>query len=359
MTNPDYSQWSLNELHSGLEDIDVDTQPQHMQEIQTQIRVKTRALEREKTQTKHRSITLNRVKAFSFDLIFTYGPYLVINTLFVYPKNSAWLDVFGLIFFVSYFLFFEGFLTKPSPGKRLFRLKLVNSAGLPPKFTSILLRMAIITMLISALQWPNVLPQLLDLIINALLYSAVLYSIYLASFSSDKHILLDIVSKTWVCHAIDDQSPEDTVDGISQSRTTIRHHGTIMAGLFCVMLLGIFSLGNMLNTQQQTQTSAQSIDQHLENIIGDQLNIKSKITVNDIAISRFSSQAPNKESYNELQVIVQISLWDWNKTNQQKIVEMVMDALTVTPDYYKSGSIELKTSWGIMDQSQTTYLDMP
>jgi uncharacterized RDD family membrane protein YckC len=240
MDNPDHSKWSLNALNSWLENHDDDTQPQLKQEIQTQIRIKTRALERDKEKAEYRSITKYRSMAFSFDLIFAYGPYLLCNALLVYPGSSLLLDVFGLVFFVSYFIFFEGYLAKPSPGKRLFRLTLVDNAGLPPKFTSILLRTAIMVVLFSIVEWPYILPELLDLVIRVLLYSALIYSTYLALFSTDKLQLVDVLSKTSVCHAIDNQSPEDIIAGINRNKTPMHHHGIIVAGLFCALLLFLF-----------------------------------------------------------------------------------------------------------------------
>ena len=367
MTMPDYSQWSVAELIRGLKNLDGELYPERKQEMARQITLK-QDRSSPSYEADHRSVT-TRFKAFLFDLIFAFGPYLIVDQVIAYPFDTQYLDLMAMLWFFGYFALFEVFLKKPSPGKQLLNLTVSTTDEQTNPMGSMLLRTAIVTVLFMYSQISDmllsVLPPYVDNGVVSLLFCVWLYTLYLAVFSPDRTMVHDILSNTLV---------EDK-NNTEQSPPATWHHARIFAGCSVAYLIySLFYVDVLLDqidheipqTIEQTSTDEQPdtdtnaapevpIDVYLQNKITEQLNIRNTVTF----VQRKAWSLGKEGTTLSLNFTVWMPLMAWNDSNNKKILDILLAELKITPGYYDEGSITLMTGTSPLTLKQSVELNMP
>ncbi len=348
---PDYSNYSLEELYEAYRSIDKERYKDRALTILKEI--KKRESENPLQETNPQSqkkLWLERAKAFLLDYLLFITIWIVIDNLIFIPVPHFLISLLSVILFCAYFALTEG--RNPlniSPGKRIMNLQIISHDGAPPSQKTVIFRAAIIAALL-VFDWETLfsslpVPGIIMILAATIPIGFIFYNIWLAIKSPAGRMLQDYLTKTEVVF-----SPATARNPINAPETAEKNYQRtpdkdIGFAIIIITILAFTLFTDSISSAAGTgsiwdfpDSSTQTINTTLENTVVNELNLRTRIEVTTHLTKRFSTGSKSGAE-KTLEVSIWIPATHFQQSTRERIMNSVLENITVTPGFYDAGTV--------------------
>ncbi len=346
---PDYTKYSLYDLHDAYAHINKETYPERSLILEKEISIREQEPKPEPREITSKIIAWRRTSAFFIDAFIIWSLWSILDNLIIIPV-PRWFGTVSLSFiFCAYFILSEGMgRIRASPGMRFEGLTLTSFKGSDPTLKSVVIRTMVLASMLT-LDWADLIsfmtiPAYVATMLGIVPAGVVLYNSAVMIYTPERLMIQDRITSTYIKSG---DEREGSGRFVPESGRVIPRPYLLLVSVLLVSSLGL-GIGAAIDGGRYwtwPTTSVHSITELIEGSIADEFGLRSEVEVTEVRTWHGGSIIESGEAEKRLELEIWVPMLQWSKATREQLKDHIKEILLIERSRYTEGKLKIGTGY--------------